>query len=521
MIMGKFSPATMKKKKNSVCYAMLAELLKYLQKKHSIVLTKPQIEQIERAHQTVQEILQTDLTVYGINTGFGKLSQVRIGTQDLETLQVNLLRSHACGVGPAVDDSVVRIMLYLKIMNLARGHSGCSRRVVEKLIELLNRDILPVIPSQGSVGASGDLAPLAHMCLPLIGEGEVKYQNQIYTAAELVRQGTYTPVKLGPKDGLSLINGTQYSTALLVFAYQQAEELVLLAELAAAMSVEASLATDVPFAAEIQRVRGQAGQVETARHLRNFLQGSAIIQSHRNCPKVQDPYSFRCIPQVIGAVRDTLNFVQGILEKEILSVTDNPLVFPKTGEILSGGNFHAEPLALGADYLTIALVELGNLAERRIANMMDPAMSSLPAFLVPSSGLNSGFMIAQVTAAALCAENRTLAMPASVESIPTSANQEDHVSMAPNAALKLLRVIDNLQKIVWIEFLCAAQGMEFRLPLKGGRGTLLAFAKVRSLVKFLKADRIMFTDLRQAKDFFADRRFINEVHKIAQKSRKT
>ncbi|MFH1213815.1 MAG: histidine ammonia-lyase [Candidatus Neomarinimicrobiota bacterium] len=494
---------------------MVDQVIKYLQNPKAVKLSPAAIKRINAAHRVVLKAIDSGTTVYGINTGFGKLSQVRIAPEDLQTLQVNLLRSHACGVGEPIAPEIVRLMLYLKIRNLARGYSGCGLAVIEKLAELLNKDLLPVVPRQGSVGASGDLAPLAHLSLPLIGEGELYYKQVRHMATALVKQGVYQPVTLGPKDGLSLINGTQYSTALLLSGYLQAADLILMSELAAAMSIEAILATDKPFRAEIQNVRGQAGQQVVSRHLRNFLRDSAIIRSHRNCPKVQDPYSFRCLPQVMGAVRDTLDYVRQILDAETDAVTDNPLVFSDGNEILSGGNFHAEPLALAADFLTIALTEAGNLAERRIAVLMDPAMSSLPAFLVKAGGLNSGFMIAHCTAAALTAENRTLSMPASVETIPTSANQEDHVSMAPNAGMKLLRVIDNLKKIVWIEFIAAAQGLDFRHPLSGGRGTRLGFAKTRTLTTFLEYDRVLYPDLAKSEQLFSDRTFIRKIEKLA------
>jgi len=494
---------------------MVDQVIYFLQSTKPVKLTPSEIRNVKAARQTVLSAIESGETIYGINTGFGKLSQVKIAPEDLQNLQTNLLRSHACGVGEPIEPEIVRTMLYLKIRNLARGHSGCDLRVIEKLSEFYNKHLLPVVPRQGSVGASGDLAPLAHLSLPLIGEGELLYGNRPYPTAELINQGLYRPIHLGPKDGLSLINGTQYSTALLLTAYRQAADLILLSELAAAMSIEAILATDTPFRPEIQQVRGQYGQRIVAQHLRNFVQDSAIIRSHRHCQKVQDPYSFRCLPQVLGAVRDTLDYVYRVLDYEVDAVTDNPLVFADENEVLSGGNFHAEPLALAADYLTIALTEAGNLAERRISVLMDPAMSGLPAFLATKSGLNSGFMIVHCTAAALAAENRTLSMPASVETIPTSANQEDHVSMAPNAGLKLLKVIENLQRIVWIEFLAAAQGMDMRKPLQGGCGTSLGLKKTRELAAFLENDRIIYPDLAQAKQFFSDQNFIHKISELA------
>lgn len=494
---------------------MLDEISNFLISDQSFILDRYSVEKIRKSRDIILQAIRESKVVYGVNTGFGKLSQVRIPSDELEKLQVNLIRSHACGVDKPISTDLVVLIMYLKIKALSKGYSGCSLEVVEKLVELLNKKVHPIIPRRGSVGASGDLAQLAHMSLPLIGEGEVFYNGKRYNSEELVKQGVYKPTELGPKDGLSLINGTQYSTAILVYALLQAFNIVLLSELASAMSTEAILATDVPFREEIHKVRKQKGQEEVAKHLRNFLKESEIIKSHKNCKKVQDPYSFRCIPQVLGAVRDTLNFVKEIAENEIESVTDNPLIFPETGDILSGGNFHAEPLALAADYLSIALTELGNMSERRIANLNDTAISGLPPFLVESSGKNSGFMIAHVTAAALSCENRTLSNPASVETAPTSANQEDHVSMAPNAGLKLLRIVENLKTIVWIEMIVSAQGIDFRRPLKSGLGAQIGYDKVRSIVKYLYNDRIMYKDLGLSKKLFSDYDFIKKVGEIA------
>ncbi|PIS27388.1 MAG: histidine ammonia-lyase [Candidatus Marinimicrobia bacterium CG08_land_8_20_14_0_20_45_22] len=494
---------------------MLEKVTRFLNRRTKVTLSESEMSRIQTARQVVLEKIQSGKTIYGINTGFGKLAQVNIPADDLEQLQINLLRSHACGVGKPIDSEIVALMMFLKVKSLAMGFSGCSLEIVQKMVEFLNKDIFPIVPARGSVGASGDLAPLAHLCLPLIGEGEVFYNGQRKNANELIDQGIYKPVRLGPKDGLSLINGTQYSTALLTLAFLRAQDIILLSELAAAMSVEAILATDVPFRSQIHEVRRQSGEQESARHIRNFLRNSEIVQSHKNCPKVQDPYSFRCAPQVIGVVRDVLQFVEKIVENELSAVTDNPLVFAEAGEVLSGGNFHAEPLAMAADFLSIALAELANIAERRISNLVDPAMSGLPAFLTQSGGVNSGFMIAHVTSAALCAENRTLSTPASVETIPTSANQEDHVSMAPNACLKLFQIVENTRKIVWIELLASAQGMDFRKPLAGGIGTRLGHAKIRSMVKHLDEDRIFYPDLEKSEEFFSDTAFIETVRRTS------
>ncbi|MCK4295056.1 MAG: histidine ammonia-lyase [Candidatus Marinimicrobia bacterium] len=488
----------------------------FLRSKCEVSIEENAAKRVKAARKTVLEMINKGKVVYGINTGFGKLSQVKIPLNELESLQLNLLRSHACGVSDPVDTDIVVLMMFLKINNLSAGYSGCSLEVINKLIELLNKKIYPIVPRRGSVGASGDLAPLAHMSLPLIDEGEVLYKNKRYKSEDLVKQGIYEPIKLGPKDGLSLINGTQYSTALLTSALIQAKDLVLLSELAASMSIEAVLSTDVPFRKEIQEIRRQKGQKVVAKHVRNFLKNSEIVESHKNCEKVQDPYSFRCVPQVLGAVRDSINFVQEIVENEFNAVTDNPLVFSDSGEILSGGNFHAEPLAMASDQLSIALTELGNISERRIANLTDQSVSGLPAFLIKSSGINSGFMIAHVAAASLASENRTLSNPASVGNIPTSANQEDHVSMAPAAGLKLLQIVENVKVIIWIEMLAAAQGMDFRRPLKAGIGSELGYKKVRSLVKYLDKDRIMYVDLRQYKKLLSDYTFIREINDIAE-----
>ncbi|MCF7885119.1 MAG: histidine ammonia-lyase [Candidatus Marinimicrobia bacterium] len=488
-----------------------------LKGKVSKKLTAEQKDNIIQARQLVKKMLAQNKTIYGINTGFGKLSQVKITEDKLEALQCNLLRSHACGVGAPVKKEIIKIMMSLKIDSLAKGNSGCSLAVVEKLIELLDKNIIPYIPARGSVGASGDLAPLAHMSLPLIGEGEVYYNDDRVASENLVSQGVYEAISLGPKDGLSLINGTQYSTALLIHCLLRIEKIMTMAKLAAAMSIEADMATDVPFYDKIHKARNQKGEQAVACHIRNLLQGSEIIASHKDCEKVQDPYSYRCIPQVYGMVQDTIDFVTEIVEREAGSVTDNPLVFPEIKQIYSGGNFHAEPLAMGADYLAIAITEVGNMIERRIANLMDSNMSHLPPFLTNSSGVNSGFMIAHVTTAALTAENRTLANPASVETITTSANQEDHVSMAPNAGLKLINIIDNLEDIIVIELLVSAQGIDLRDDLEQGRGTALGYKKVRKLVPTLEKDRIMYKEFNKIKQIFSDDKFINHINKIIDK----
>ncbi len=490
---------------------MLETIKKMLDNNSKIELTKKERDQIKQSRAVVDKVINDGEVVYGINTGFGKLSSVNIPNNKLQQLQINLLRSHACGVDEPIDTEIVKLMMFLKVKNLAVGNSGVSLAAVEKIAELYNKAIYPVIPKRGSVGASGDLAPLAHMSLPLIGEGEVFYKNERRDAKELIDKGIYKPADLGAKDGLSLINGTQYSTALLLSAYYTAEKMIHMAELALSLSIEADLATDKPFDARIHDVRRQSGQKKVAANVRKLLKYSKLIASHRDCDKVQDPYCYRCAPQVLGAVRDTLDYVKNILTNEVEAVTDNPLVFSDDGEIVSAGNFHAEPIAMAADYLSIAMTEMGNISERRIANLIDTTMSGLPPFIIESSGVNSGFMIAHVTAAALTAENRTLANPASVETVSTSANQEDHVSMAPNAGLKLHQILKNIKKIIWIEMLAATQGIDFRGDLKGGKGTQLGYDKIRTLVSHLDEDRVFYKDLEKSDQFYRDSAFYNKL----------
>jgi histidine ammonia-lyase len=455
-------------------------------------------ERVLAAVTLVDTIVARGDAAYGINTGFGLLAQTRIPTEQLDLLQRNLLLSHAAGVGAALPDAVVRLVLALKVNSLARGHSGISLGVIEALQALLAHEIYPVIPGQGSVGASGDLAPLAHLGATLIGIGEVRMHGQTLTAAEGLRRAGLTPIKLRPKEGLALINGTQVSTALALAGLFGAEDLWAAAVLGGAMSVDALKGSDVPFDERIQQARGQPGQIDVARAYRALLAGSAIRASHLDCSRVQDPYSFRCQPQVMGACLDLIRNCAATLAIEANAVTDNPLLFVAQGEVLSGGNFHAEPIAFVADTLALAIAEIGNLAERRVAVLVDPKMSGLPPFLVENSGLNSGFMIAQVTAAALVSENKTLAAPCSVDSIPTSANQEDHVSMATHAARRLERMLDNAAAVVGIELLAASQGIDFHRPARSSAPLEAAHAAIRTEVPFYAADRYFAPDIRSA-----------------------
>ncbi|KAA5803357.1 histidine ammonia-lyase [Alkalicaulis satelles] len=451
---------------------------------------------VEAAAASVRRIVDSGHTVYGVNTGFGLLAQTRISTDKLETLQRNLILSHACGVGPALERPVVRLMIALKAVSLARGHSGVRPVVIERLIELSRRDCLPVIPAQGSVGASGDLAPLAHMACLLIGEGEASFEGERLSGAQALAGAGLEPLVLGPKEGLALINGTEASTALALDALFAAERVAGAALGAGAMSVEALMGSHAPFEARLHTVRGQPGQIKVAGRLRALLDGGEMKDAHAACDRVQDPYSFRCQPQVMGAVIDLLAQSARTLETEANGVKDNPVIFPDTDEAISGGNFHAEPVAFAADQITMALCEIGSISERRTAVLVDPKMSGLPAFLVEDGGVNSGFMIAQVTAAALVAENRSLAFPASVDSVPTSANQEDHVSMATGAARKAGQAARNAASIIAVELLCAAQGLDFRRPLKAGPRVEDLHARIRTHAAHLDEDRYMATDLQ-------------------------
>jgi histidine ammonia-lyase len=446
----------------------------------------------------VDAIVERGQAAYGINTGFGLLAQTRIPSDQLELLQRNLLLSHAAGVGEPLSDAVVRLILALKINSLARGHSGISLRVIEALQALLAHEVYPVIPGQGSVGASGDLAPLAHLSTVLLGVGEVRIAGQRLPATEGLRRAGLAPIQLRPKEGLALINGTQVSTALALAGLFGAEDLWACAVLAGAMSVDALKGSDVPFDERIHRTRGQPGQIEVARLYRELLNGSAIRASHLDCSRVQDPYSFRCQPQVMGACLDLIRQCAVTLRIEANAVTDNPLLFVEQAEVLSGGNFHAEPVAFAADTLALAIAEIGNLSERRMAVLVDPKMSGLPPFLVENSGLNSGFMLAQVTAAALVSENKALAAPCSVDSIPTSANQEDHVSMATHAARRLERMLDNAAAVVGVELLAGAQGIDFHRPFRSSVPIEAAHAAIRAEVPYYEVDRYFSPDIQRA-----------------------
>ena len=460
-----------------------------------IELAPAALERVERARALVDRTAAGDVPTYGINTGFGTLSEVRIDRKDLRTLQRNLLVSHAAGVGQPLPLPEARALLLLRANVLAKGHSGVRPRTLQLALEMLNRDVVPVVPERGSVGASGDLAPLAHLALVLIGEGEAFWKGERLPGAEALRRAGLEPVVLEAKEGLTLVNGTQAMTAVGTLTLLRAEALAEVADLAGAMTVEGLLGSHRPFQELIQAVRPHPGQQAVAAHLRALLSDSEIVESHRDCSKVQDPYSLRCMPQVHGAARDGLSYVRGVLAVEANSATDNPLVFPAEEQIVSGGNFHGQPVSLALDVLAIACTQLSAISERRVEQLVNPALSGLPPFLAKNSGLNSGFMIAQVTSAALVAESRVLSHPASVDSIPSSAGREDHVSMGMTAALKARQVAEFTRSCLAVELLVAAQALDFRQPLRPGRGVAAAHRLLRESVPTLEVDREIHRDI--------------------------
>lgn len=453
----------------------------------------------------VEDAVDSGETIYGITTGFGALATTHIGREDSETLQYNLIRSHATGVGDPMPDEVVRAMLLLRARTLAQGHSGVRPLVVERLLDMLNKGVLPLVPGQGSVGASGDLAPFAHLALPLIGEGRVRVGGRVRDASE----AGFEPIALQTKEGLALLNGTEGMTAMGVLALHHARRLVEAADIACALSVEALQGSSRPFRPEIHLLRPHPGQIRSAERIAALIDGSGIGSSHADDfdHAVQDAYSLRCAPQVHGAVTDTLDHMESVLTREMASVVDNPIVFPDIGEVISAGNFHGQPLAFVLDFAAIAIAELGSISERRTDRILDPARSGgLPAFLAANPGLDSGYMISQYVQAALVAENRVLSHPASVESIPTSGSQEDHVSMGWGAGKKLFPVLDNVRRVLAIEILCAVQGIEHRAPLLPAPGTSAIVEVVRGLVPSLVADRSISDEIEQVAGLIAEGR---------------
>lgn len=457
---------------------------------YSVELDGDAVRRVEASSAAVKHWENSDDVVYGITTGFGDLASVNISRKDRRLLQENLLKSHACGVGEPFPEDITRAMMLLRINSLVRGHSGVSLGVLNQFAAFLNLGIHPVVPCQGSVGASGDLCPLSHLALPLIGHGTVRYRGRKMASARALQTAGLVPVQLGAKEGLALNNGTAAMGAMAVIALHDAEWLAKTADIAAALSIEALHGVPFAFDERTHALRPHSGQGAVARNIRRLIEGSEILEKHRS-GKVQDAYSLRCVPQVHGATRDALGYVRRTLEVEINSVTDNPIIFPDDGVAISGGNFHGQPLALAMDFFGIAVAELASISERRQARLVDTSLSGLPPFLVENSGLNSGFMIAQYTSAALVSENKVLAHPSSVDSIPTSANQEDHVSMGAYSARKGLSILDNVRKVIAIELLAGSQALDFSRLLKPGAGTTAAHDCVRGAVPYLKHDEFL------------------------------
>jgi histidine ammonia-lyase len=476
--------------------------------KRRVAVHPEAIGKMQRSREVVERIVREGRTVYGVSTGFGKLSDVHIGRDELAQLQKNLIRSHASGVGEPVTEEEARALMLMRANVLAKGLSGVRPIVVERLCDFINHNVYPVIPCRGSVGASGDLAPLAHLALILIGEGESFGLSGKLSGAETLAAIDVAPLELEAKEGLALTNGTQATLATGVICLRRARQLMDLADLAGAMTLEALQGTPVAFDKRIHKARPQPGQLKVAERLLRFLEDSEIRRSHLECPRVQDAYSIRCMPQVHGPVRDCLDYVRKVVEVELNSATDNPLVFGESGEVLSGGNFHGQPLGLGFDFMAIALSELASIAERRIERLLNPEYGNLPPFLADNPGLNSGFMIAQVTAAALASENKVLSHPASVDSIPTSGNKEDHVAMAMGAALKLKQIVANLERILAIEFLCGAQGLDYLRPLKAGTVVESAYQHIRRRITHVAEDRVLSIDIEEMSLIMNDSRFV-------------
>lgn len=469
---------------------------------------------IKRSRDFVHKIVEEGKPVYGINTGFGALANKHIDKKDLSQLQINLIRSHCTGVGRPFSREVTRAIMVLRANCLASGFSGVSPEVIDLLLDFINNDITPVVPEKGSVGASGDLAPLSHIALALIGEGEVIVDSKAQRSDFAIHQIGKQPVKLGPKDGLALINGTAVMAGLGAIALYKAKQLVKLADIAAACTLDGVKGTMAAYDYKIHSLKPHPGQIASASNLNNLLEDSELSKSHPDCGKVQDPYSLRCVPQVHGACRQTLTHAYEVISLELNAVTDNPLIFVDEGKVISGGNFHGEAVAMAMDYLAIGMAELCNISERRVEKMMNPTFSDLPAFLTPNSGLNSGLMIAHVTAAALTSENKYLCHPASVDSVPTSTDKEDHVSMGVTAGRKLHEVIDNLCKCLAIEFLCNTQALHFQLPLQSSPAISALVSHIRKTVPPIEDDRIFYKDMNNIEALIHSGELLSVVEEI-------
>ena len=476
-------------------------------------LAKGVEEKVKRSREVIEEIIDEGKVVYGVSTGFGELAKIKISKEDVEKLQENLIRSHSCGAGENLPTEIVRAMMLLRANSLAKGYSGVRLETIKMLLDMLNKKVHPTVPEKGSLGASGDLIPLSHIALTMMGEGKVEVDGKVLDSIEGLKRKGLKPIKFKAKEGLALINGTQLLSAYLCISIYDLEVLLKNAQIAGVMSLEALRGTDQAFREEIHELRPYSGQLKAAKNLWSLTRDSEIIKSHKNCPKVQDAYTLRCMPQVFGAIYDSLDFARKIAEIEINSVTDNPIVIPEKKEVLSGGNFHGQPLALVMDMLAISAATLGSFSERRIARLVDEKLSELPPFLVKDSGLNSGFMMPHYLAASLVNENKILAHPASCDSIPVSANQEDFVSMGATSGRKLMRIIDNVQCIIAIEFLAASQALEFLKPLKPSPVIQLAYDLIRKNIPKLDVDRSMKKDIEIVKEMVRNGEIVREVEK--------
>ncbi len=499
----------------------LEDIKSFILENREVKLTEESEKKVLKARKQIEEWVEEEKIIYGVTTGFGEFANVTISKEKLSELQENLIISHSAGVGDPLPPVIVKIMMLLRVNALARGHSGIKLETLKLLIAMINNNIIPVIPSQGSVGSSGDLAPLSHLVLALIGKGEVRIVGDLFDekswgaqedSLPALERFSLSPVTLGAKEGLALINGTQMMTAYASFICIKAEELMKTADIASAMTHEALRATDNAYDLRLHNLRPYDGQIRTAQNIKKLIAGSEIRESHKeNDPRVQDSYSLRCIPQIHGASKDAANYVRSKVEVEINSVNDNPIIFPEDGDYIEGGNFHGQPMALALDFMAIALSEIANVSERRTERMINGTLSNLPRFLTKKGGLNSGLMIAQYTSASLVSENKSLAHPGSVDSIPTSANQEDHNSMGSISARKCYQILKNVQKVIAIELMTAAQGVEFLKPLKCGAGTTLAYNKIREYVLPLEEDRILYKDMQKMINLVENSEILNSV----------
>ncbi len=492
----------------------LEDLVAISREKAGVRLKDESKERIANARGLVEKWVEEGSTIYGVTTGFGALSDVTISKEDTRQLQENILLSHAAGVGKILDEEIVRAVMGLRIKDFALGHSSIRLETVQQLINLLNQDVVPALPEKGSVGASGDLAPLAHLALILIGQGEAIYKGERLSGQAVLKKCDMHPIKLESGEGLALVNGTQVMTAIGALAVYDAIRLAKTVDIAASMSLEVLMGSRTEFDARIHRVRPHPGQAASANNMHRITYKSEIISSHADCSRIQDAYTLRCSPQVHGATRDVIEYAKGVVETEMNSSTNNPLIFPEAETFLLGGNFHGQPIALAADSLCMAVSELANISERRIERLVNPDLSGLPAFLVQDGGLNSGFMIAQYTAAALVSENKVLSHPACVDSIPTSANKEDHVSMGTISARKLREVVENAECVVAIELLCAAQALDLFTNVKPGTGTLAAYSAMREAIPALKKDRILSKDIESTVQLIKEGTILDKVEGV-------